>query len=448
VSNGAGAPTLAVQATRVNGTAPLAVLFDATGTTLSSGDAFRQVSYSFDFGDERGQTWAVSGASRNVQSGGPVAAHVFDLPGTYTVRVRALNPATGGYSETTLSINVTDPASTYAGTGTVCVSTSANYSGCPSGAVTSTSYPSNWNGKRVLLRRGESFPGIQLLDGNAGVQVGAFGTGAKPRVPSVGVGNWRPQSSNFANDITVMDLEVTGKLHLNIGHRMLAYRNTVLGQGQDIALQFGGPGYFGVDDPYRVVSLSAFYVSRELYMVENTVLGSGSLPIVNVMGDGSRVAVLGNTMGIAQQHTMRSGGLHKSIVAHNDMRGVSNDGIRHVLKLHSGNLNPYADTRLDLEWATRHVVLSNNLFGSSADNNQWTVAVSPQNGVEAEGIEDVLVENNRFARGARTVADLVMAGRRITYRGNSVVGGAALRAEQDVHGEALPTDWKGPYFAN
>jgi hypothetical protein len=28
------------------------------------------------------------------------------------------------------------------------------------------------------------------------------------------------------------------------------------------------------------------------------------------------------------------------------------------------------------------------------------------------------------------------------------VGGAALRAEQDVHGEALPTDWKGPYFAN
>ena len=118
-----------LQATRLSGSAPLAVLFDATGTTVSSGNADHQSSYEFNFNDDRGLTWAISGQPKNIQRGGPLAAHVFDLPGTYTVRVRAQSST--GMSEATVTVTVQNPDSAYSGVNTVCVSTSASYSGCP-----------------------------------------------------------------------------------------------------------------------------------------------------------------------------------------------------------------------------------------------------------------------------------------------------------------------------
>ncbi|HEY9095584.1 MAG TPA: PKD domain-containing protein, partial [Hydrogenophaga sp.] len=86
-----------LDATRISGTAPLAVQFDASGTTSSLGSQlpFHHVRYAFSFGDDRGQTWPASGLSKNLQSGGPLAAHVYDLPGTYQVRVRATDQAGG-----------------------------------------------------------------------------------------------------------------------------------------------------------------------------------------------------------------------------------------------------------------------------------------------------------------------------------------------------------------
>jgi hypothetical protein len=92
---GATTVTATVTASRVTG-APLAVLFDATGTTNTSGlDSFRQLNYAFNFGDDRGLVWSVSGLPKNTETSGPVAAHVFDVAGTYTVTVKATNPSTG-----------------------------------------------------------------------------------------------------------------------------------------------------------------------------------------------------------------------------------------------------------------------------------------------------------------------------------------------------------------
>jgi len=76
-------------------------------------------------------------------------------------------------------------AAVFAGTNTICVSTSASYSGCPSGAAQRTTLPSTYAGKRVLLRRGESFGSIAPRNTDTGFQVGAFGTGSKPNVAGV-----------------------------------------------------------------------------------------------------------------------------------------------------------------------------------------------------------------------------------------------------------------------
>lgn len=445
-------PAAAIVATRVSGTAPLAVLFDATGTTAPAGtDAFRQLNYTFDFGDDRGLTWAVSGMPKNQESGGPIAAHVFDVAGTFTVKVRATD-GNGQYSEATVQVTVSDPNTVYAGTKTICVSPSGNYTGCPSGAAQKTSLPTAWSGERVLLHRGESFSAIGIQDGNTGVQVGAYGTGAAPVVASVGVGSWRPATAAFASDVTVMDLDVKDGLWQSLGARVLFYRNRTSSQSSNLAMSFGGEYYWYGSDPLRTVDQSAFYNAREIFLVENDARGPDTSTIsYGAFGSGSRVALLGNTFGRQQYHSVRITALNKGIIAHNEMQGISASGTMHSLKLHSDGLSSYADGFINPPdgvsgWASSQIVVTQNLFGNAADNNQWIVAVSPQNDEYAEGLEDVIIAANRFVRGPNAVQDLTLGGRRLTYRGNTVVGGGTL-SEGIGHAGALPAAWNGPYYS-
>jgi hypothetical protein len=424
------------------------VLFDASATTVSNANAFHQLSYQFSFGDDNGQTWAASGQSKNVQVGGPIAAHVFDVPGTYTVRVRASSSSAS--SETTVTVTVQSPDSAYSGASTVCVSASANYGGCPSGAATQTALPSSYAGKRVLLRRGESFGAVNIRHADDNVVVGAFGTGAKPKVQRVGISeNAIPVAGQFADDVTVMDLDIaSGINHMSSGARHLYYRNDLIQAGGDNSIHIGGALSYAVSTSGWAAS--SFYIPREFFIVENRIVGATTgTPAYNFYGGGSRLAILGNDMGKAGQHTLRLTGAHKSIVAHNALRGQSSDGIRQALKMHAGGLLAYADNYATTmgKWATSQVVIANNLFGDPNDNNSWTTATAPQNGTEQEGLEDVIAENNRFYRGSKTNTEMVMVGRRMTTRGNARVDGGALNINNaSTLSFNLPADWQGPYW--
>jgi hypothetical protein len=441
-------------------------MFDATSTTSTTAglSTFRQISYVFNFDDDRGQTWTVSGKPKNTEVGGPLAAHVFDLPGTYVVKLRATDPA-GAFSDTTVTITVSDPNVVYAGTKTVCVSPTSNYSGCPSGSAQQTNYPSTWNGKRVLLHRGESFGAISIQDGNTNVQVGAYGIpvysggevagkGAndKPVVPSIGIGNTRPNTTVFPTDITVAGLNVQNGIQQTMGSRVLLYRNEVHAVNGNVAIYIGQVEFWQNGDCCRVIPKEAFYNARELFLVENVAIGetTPSGPQVQVFGDGSRVALLGNVMGRQQQHTVRLTALNRGVLAHNNLQGISADGIRLALKLHSMGLNPYADSSLNDStgrggWASNLIVISNNVFGSTEDNNAWTIAIAPQNETVAEGIEDAIVENNKFARGPKTTTDAVVLGRRLTGRGNATLDGRSMNVGTEPNDE-LPPEWIGPYY--
>ena len=135
--------TAALSASRTSGPAPLAVFFDATGTTSSDGtvNTWRQVGYSFNFGDSE-VNWSTTGNSKNVQRGGPLAAHVFESAGTYTVKVCARDSSGGSNDgdtdQTSIEITVTDPDTVYSGTSTVCLSISGTFTGAPEGATQST----------------------------------------------------------------------------------------------------------------------------------------------------------------------------------------------------------------------------------------------------------------------------------------------------------------------
>lgn len=439
----------ALQATRTTGVAPLAVLFDATTTTAPRGvDPFRQLRYEFDFGDERGQTWPVSMQAKNTQSGGPLGAHVFEHAGIYTVRLRVTDPRTGTSDEATVLVTVLDADAHYGGGATVCVSSTADFSGCPAGALQQAGLPTAYGGLRVLLRRGETFPNVVLGVGDAGATVGAFGAGASPVVSAVYVGFDQPLNSDFATDIRVMDLQVTGSMIQCIGSRVLFLRNRVLGGGGGI--YFGGVDYLANPSAAgRVLPVEDFQHAREIFLVENTVLGATGGEGYNAFGDGSRIALLGNTMGISQHHTLRLTAAHKALIAHNELRGVSLVGNGHALKLHSGGLLPYDDAYAvsGKSWASEQIVVADNVFGSVADNNQWTVDISPQSDAFNEGVQDVIIERNQFVRGTSSVEDLVLGGRRLTTRANTIAGGGSL-LQGLGHTGSLSAEWNGPYYAD
>jgi hypothetical protein len=449
-----------LQASRSTGPAPLAVFFDATGSTdTTSGlDTFRQLGYAFSFGDSNSGNWAISGEPKGSQRGGPLAAHVFDTPGSYVVRVRAQNAA-GEFSDTTAMITVQDPNTVYSGTSTVCVSSSGNYAGCPPGATRQTSLPSSYDGKRVLLRRGESFGAIQIAYADDAVIVGPYGSGTKPRVSGVQIGsNATPTIADFPDDITIMDLDIAnGIRHFATGSRFLLYRNNLddTQASANNSIDIGGAfEWFAGSDSNRVLPQSAFVYPREIFIVENRVIGttdSDQLPSMNFSALGSRIVLLGNDMGRAFYHTARPWRLHKSVIAHNALRGQSSDGQRVALKLHSGGLGAYDESYAvsGSSWATTQIVIANNLFGDPSDNNSWTVVIAPQNNESAEGIQDVIVENNRFVRGPNTITDLRLAGRRITTRGNVFSAPNSFNIVTLSAGGPyfnLPSSWLGPYF--
>lgn len=446
-------PRAALSATRVTGPAPLAVMFDATqagsGIVPAGRHAFHDVRYEFDFGHAQGQTWPVSGLPKHQQSGGPLAAHVFDAPGSYTVRVRA-TAAGGQETQAEIVVQVEDAATAFAGRDTICVSTIASYEGCPQGAARATALPTAYAGKRVLLRRGETFPAVRIRRQDDRVMVGAFGDGPKPRVAAVSIGGGNPTTAEFPDDITVMDLHIRDGIgHGASGSRILLYRNELSEPGGDNGITIGGALQYYVENGQ--LPATAYYHPREIFIVENMVRGNASKPFINLQGTGSRIALLGNDMGGAEQHTVRLFAAHTAVIAHNALRGRSSDGNRHALKLHSGGLGPYDDSYAvsRATWASARIVIADNLFGDPSDNNAWTTAVAPQNADvnSAEGIEDVVIERNRYVRGPRTNTELVTVGRRITMRQNTRVDGGTPNMNQGGRPyQNLPAEWQGPYF--
>lgn len=102
-------------ASRTGGVAPLGVFFNADVDSLTQ--AFHLLEYTWDFGDPAGGTWADSGASKNTDKG-PVAAHVFETAGDYTVTL-TVRDSTGIVGTRTFLIIVDDPDDEYTGSGTV-----------------------------------------------------------------------------------------------------------------------------------------------------------------------------------------------------------------------------------------------------------------------------------------------------------------------------------------
>jgi hypothetical protein len=414
--------TLAVAPSRVAGVAPLAVYFDTLETTAQgSTRPFHELAYCWDFGDERAGSFMTTGLSKN-QAKGAIAAHVFETPGVYTVRTTARD-AQGRVASSSVDITVSDPARTFAGEATVCFSTSDNFSGCPAGAqqVRASSMsalePHLATGKRLLLRRGQTFAGASLQINVPGPgMIGAFGSGDRPRIEGNGSFYISDQEPVFS-DWRIADLDMVSNGNVDSGWIWLQGKGDHL-----LVLRVRAVGYAnGIVGATDLIDhlISQGFTNQDIFdaltlqecEIRDVVGGQGhSLGFVA----SHRFMLLGSTMLNSTQgeHVLRAPWLDRAILSNNVLGGAPEP--RHVLKL---NAPIFDQGTIGRGRYTEHVVISDNVFQGDG-GHRWTVAISPENGDFDERVRDVIVERNFFTPGPAVTLGIEVSGQDITIRDN------------------------------
>jgi hypothetical protein len=439
------AVTASIAASRVSGVAPLAVHFDASATTSTvTARPFHECHYSWDFGDAGSGAWSTNGKSRN-EDASPISGHVFDTPGNYTVTL-TVRDSSGATDTETVNITVSDPDTVFSGTNTICISTDADFTGAPAGALQVTT--SSWatasgylgTGKRVLLKRGHTWDipsGTKSMTFAGPGILGAFGNGAKPvlRFTSV-TGNAFHLGSGgtpgqFA-DFRFMDLEVDGD---GYQRRVFQAEGTV----QNITFL-----RLDVHDSSNFIQMSnstlEYYntngqpghtVHSGVAIVDTTfdhLIGNGSGQNVAYMAQ-QKFTFLGNDWNDSMlgEHILRMPVCKRAIIAHS--RFTNAPGIRHLVKIHA----PPAAGATYLpsgEWMSDRIVIADNYFSSV--ENDWLVSVAPQNGTSDERVTDAILERNETVLGTETILAFHLALSQSTIRNNTFILSAYAAGGQAV----------------
>lgn len=404
----AQAIAVSLQPSRTTGVAPLAVFFDASQTlhTNASFRPWQDLGYAWDFGDTGSGTWANTGDSKN-SANGPMAGHVFEKPGTYTVKVVVTDP-NGATASRSVSIQVSDPDSVYSGTNTACISSSGNFTGCPSGAVHMTTGDFDTalgthvkNGHRVLFRRGDTFTtdAENRFNVVGPVTIGAYGSGAKPVINRTLTASnatllLSAPNTPVLRDWRIMDLELRSGLYG--GESAIqgrSYIENLLVLRVDMVDYPNGLAFFG-----SILIFDGLPPHKNLFFVENSVHRSarppttGSYPITMMA---QQSAMLGNvsTNVNSPTHVFRSDLLQHVVVSYNDLRDPEPSRI--VFKLHApswGKGYGYSE----------YVLVSRNRFHGG--NNNWIMTLAPQNISSDERIRRVIVQGNYFTAGSSTAS--------------------------------------------
>ncbi|HEX7069307.1 MAG TPA: FG-GAP-like repeat-containing protein [Rhodothermales bacterium] len=399
-SSACGSVTPSFAASRTSGVAPLAVFFDATATTATATtNPFQDVEYRWAFGDPLGSpdpasgtTWktgAQAGVSSRNAAFGPVAAHVFERPGTYTVTLSAYDGARTGTS--TVQIIVSDPDADFSGQKTVCFSNSTNFSGCPAGALT-VSNSSDFSAavsayaqanRRLLFQRGGTWSnGANLSAAGPGI-IGAYGSGPKPIISDPG----EQLRFSTVTDWRVMDLNMDGQNSTNAEGFHAEHTTTQVTilrcDVHDERWAFN----FAPD----ILNYYGNSLHDQLAIVDST-------GIHGVGGAGSNLAYigakqfmfLGNDLHDATQieHVLRLPYVNRFVIADSTLADPAST--KHVLKLHA---QVYSNTSPPSAFSEIGVI-SGNKMSSSGSGVNWIASIEPQNAESNENIRKLVIERN------------------------------------------------------
>lgn len=429
----------AASASRTSGEAPLSVFFSAD-LVASTPElrAFHDYEYSWNFGDPDSGVWGTNSLPKNTDKG-PVAAHVYESPGTYTA-ILTVRDSTGIVDTASFTITVADTDATYAGTKTTCISDAStnDFSGCPTGAtqVATDNISNIWTytgaGKRVLFRRGSSWTltGPPSINSGDGQFIGAYGscTGEDsqgicsnaPQITINGTSDTYFIDLNGRADTVISGISFLGILGRSLTNAMWDYQNILFHKVKVT-------GFFaGIETTVYNQYLPNLMDSLCVY--SSKIQGNTTYQLY---AGSERFSLIGNTFADSQQsHVVRVWQAYQGVISHNLISGASttSDSGRHALKLHApaegtGHCTP-AKYNGCLENRTEFVVVANNVFGGSGP---WPVSIGPQDATSDERVSDVIVEKNKVlpqfgTQRTPVQVGLMFEGRYITARNNMIDG--------------------------
>jgi hypothetical protein len=439
-SNAHGGLTLQAKTVRSVGIAPLLVFFDATATTDSdtlrgAKNTFQDVNYIWSFGDKGISgtgTWAYgSNAGHNSKNAatGAVAAHLFVTSGSntaYTVTVTAYDGVNTASCQ--LAVTAYDPAGAqgFPGNDTICVNNSSAGSGCPAGALMTSSGSFGAalraylaSGKRVLFKCGDTFTttgGYAIPGGITTASIGAYGgcqntTSNRPVFENEGGGD--SLSIGAVTDLRVSDIDLEGG----------ASAQAFIAGGEPVVQLVGyNLKCHGFNGCYNVatstqsglinsvgVLSAAGYVS--FWPDLGTTCINGSTTIYCGYGSYNQANYLNNTynafMGNLYNGSGTSGADETVRASVCRFCVWSNDTFENslspaaVLKIHNGNHNTITTWQGQY---TEYLEISDNLF--TGTSGAWMMENAPQNGAYDERLRYIVVERNlaRMTDGQSTWA--------------------------------------------
>lgn len=434
--------TLDVQESRLSGTAPLAIFFDASGTTSTQTTRpIHDVQYGWDFGDTSAGTWTNGTnvhTNKNVAFG-HVASHVFETPGTYTVTATAYDGVSTDLK--TKTIIVADPNVTWAGTKTICYSTGAapvaGVNGVPTGAVCvggvtdlAASIAANIGASgntRHLLKAGDTFPISSqiMIDKGGPSMIGKFGTGANPIINSLlsasaaislsrsttptGVSDWVFQ--DFTIDCNNMN---NGSAFAGNGScsRILMNRVYLTRCGYGLLLSGSTLNALNGAVSYTHAMWDQFYlVNSTIYDLYTSASGPNA-----IFGSCDRGVVMGcninnNSNG---EHGIRFQYLNRGVINNNTIQGIAPGKVNLTVRG-----APYAGsvTQVGPVYSEKIVMSDNYLVGGASVG---MVGFGPQNGTSDERGRDFIFERN-FLLGTSSVTNMILSSQQdITFRNNLI----------------------------
>lgn len=229
-----------INASRIQCTAPCGVHFEAAllqkfwqDEKPSLLNAFNEVAYHWDFGDEYAEFVSLNDDFRFSRSSnyaqGPYAAHVFAYAGSYEVRLKIADK-TGRASETVVDIVVETPESQYPNEKTLCFSSSNQFDGCPQQAQQFTQWdqvakimndrPKSAEdrvGYRLLFRAGDQFRATQTIHLRDGPYlINRFGPGKNPKI--LLTQNMDVFSAMKTQDVTIANIDAKGTYDPTTGY--------------------------------------------------------------------------------------------------------------------------------------------------------------------------------------------------------------------------------------
>ncbi len=490
-----------LEASRTSCVSPCTVVFSAVETTdegRTRTETFSALGYHFDFDDPGSGNFPTTGRPKNEQIGGPVAAHTFECESgqcSFRVGVRAQNLA-GEHDDAFITIEVDAPTTHFDASETICVSTSGTFSGdvpCPAGATEMTSVPApgQFSGRRVLLRRGESFGNLCIDYAESNILVEPFGNedDARPLVPgaiNIGVdgacrrfsfdtayANAR-NAGGWVSDVTVTGLRVGevsyGAVYRNLGVHNLDMQFENSGDRSGTVRMTEATGYC-----YANASLDCDAVPfpQGAYVSEVALVGTeGREPGINIAAFDcpmiNWVAVLSSTARNAIEHNLRTQGGSRVFVGHSIFSGDHSASGKQKLTLRGSGITP-VDLATQRRGVTscvnsdpggegplsEFIVVADNTFGSEAStaNNGWKAGMTPQNAEANEGLQYGLFERNRFIDNpAQPTNDLFLAGRDLFARADNQHSPVATTGCQDRRDQyaalsasaSVPVEFKNP----